>query len=99
MDFFYNVKYETTNRYDGNPLHVVGRVEVFNDEAKTIKLTEIPFSNLGLYIEVSECPIESKEVFEEYINVRALQSINEYSIQVKLLELKNLYEIGLLEIL
>lgn len=95
--FYYTVNKSITNIYDGQPLKVVGNVSVFNDEAKEQLLTQIPFTEIGVNLSVSDCPTTSKEDFDSFIEQEALSAINQPEIQVKLTEVQTLYNLGLLQ--
>lgn len=94
--FYYNVNKSITNIYDGQPLRIVGNVSVFTDEAKTSLLTQIPFSEIGVNLSVSDCPTTSKGAFEIFIEEKVLEGINQAEIQAKLEEVKVVQDLGLL---
>lgn len=94
--FYYTINKSITNIYDGQPLRIVGNVSVFNDEAKTDLLTQIPFSEIGVNLSVSDCPTTTAEEFNAFVEEKALEGINQPEIQNKLLEVQTLHNLGLL---
>lgn len=94
--FYYTVNKNITNIYDGQPLRVVGNVSVFEDEAKTTLLTQIPFSELGVNLAVSDCPTDAADNFNGFIEQKVLEGINQSEIQAKLHQVQQIYNLGLL---
>jgi hypothetical protein len=95
--FYYTINKQITNIYDGQPLRVVGNVAVYNDETKEQELTQIPFSEIGVNLSVSDCPTTSKVDFDSFIDQEALTAIEQPYIQNKLIEVQTLYNLGLLQ--
>lgn len=94
---FYTVEKNITNIYDGQPLRIVGHVDVYADEAKTVLLTEMPFSEIGVNLLVSDCPTDTAENFNNFVESKALEAINQPEIQAKLEQIKAVYDLGLLQ--
>jgi len=94
--FYYTVNKSITNIYDGQPLRIVGRVNVYEDEAKEVLLTEIPFSEIGVNLSVADCPTTSATDFNNFVEGKALEGINQPDIQAKLEQVKLVHDLGLL---
>lgn len=96
--FYYDVDKKVTNITDNQPLKVVGTVIVYTDEAKTEKLTEFSCNELGLTkIYISDCPIDTVENFNNYVDGLFLNAVNQADVQTKLKEVANLKVLGLLD--
>ena len=94
--FYYTINKSITSIYNALPLRIVGNISVFEDEAKTVILTQIPFSEIGVNLAVSDCPTTSKEDFDNFIEQKALEGINQPEIQSKLEQVKLVHDLGLL---
>jgi hypothetical protein len=92
--FFYEVSYSITNRYDLNPLRVVGYVKCFTDEAKTIEFTQIPFSELGVNITYSDVRAATKEEVTANIEAVVLPMLETEDVQIKLQENYEIFTLG-----
>ena len=93
---FYEIEKKVTNITDSQPLRVVGFIKVYSDEAKTDYLTEFSNNELGLNISVSECPVDTIENFDTYVDNQFISAVEEPEIQSKLQEIVVLKSLGLL---
>ena len=93
---FYEIEKKVTNITDSQPLRVVGFIKVYSDEAKTDYLTEFSNNELGLNISVSECPVDTIENFDTYVDNLFISAVEEPEIQSKLQEIVVLKSLGLL---
>ncbi|WP_251861033.1 hypothetical protein [Clostridium sp. Marseille-Q2269] len=94
---FYNVEKKVSSIYNKEELQIVGYIDVFLDEDKTQKLTTISFNELGIYLAFKDCP-KDKEIFNKFIEDKALEEINKEEIQNKIQEVKLAYDMGLIEL-
>lgn len=94
--FYYTINKSISNIYDQNPLQVKGFINIYTDENKTQLLTQIPFSEIGVNLMVSDCPTTSKEDFNNFVDEKALEGINQPEIQAKLEQVKLVTDLGLL---
>jgi len=95
--FYYTVIKLITNIHDNLPLRVVGKVEVYTDEAKQELLTEIPFDKIGVNLSLSDCPTDTAENYNNFVDQKALEGINQAEIQAKLEQVKLAKDLGLLQ--
>jgi hypothetical protein len=94
--FYYTIDKHITNIYDSQELRVIGHIDVFEDEAKTILLTQMPFSEIGVNLMVSDCPTDTTDNFNNFVEQKALDGIGQPEIQAKLEQVKLVHDLGLL---
>ncbi|KOC32556.1 hypothetical protein [Clostridium botulinum] len=97
--YFYTINKSLTNRFDTNPLRIVGFVEVFNDKEKNKKLTDISFNELEINLAFADCPHESKETFDKFIEDKVKTGLQKEEIQDKIKEIETAADLGLFDLL
>lgn len=93
--FNYEISYSITNRYDLQPLRVVGFVKCFADEAKTEEFTQMPFQELGVNLTFADVKAATKEEVTANIEAVVLPILDKEEIQERLTEIYDLYMLGL----
>lgn len=93
--FYYNVEYSITNRYDLNPLRVVGFVRCYSDEVKTEEFTQIPFSELNVNLNYQDVKADTKEGVTANVEAVVLPLMQQDNVQAKLQEDYEINQMGL----
>jgi hypothetical protein len=93
--FYYSIEYSITNRYDLNPLRVVGHTKCFADVDLTQQFTEIPFSELGVDLSYQDVKASTKDEITANIEAVVLPLMEAENVQAKLQEAYEIYTLGL----
>lgn len=93
--FYYEINYSITNRYDLNPLRIVGFVKCFADEAKTEEFTQIPFVQLGVDLAYADVKGATKAEVTANIETVVLPLMETEEVQTKLEEDYEIHMLGL----